>query len=94
MLVLLCSNGVALFVFNLQVMLPDRLKGRWAHTTTVVHHDNTHKRLIHFGGLDEVPESADPNTWHPVAETTIVELGEWSAPHSHCCDGIHLILDT
>ena len=72
-------------------MLPDRLKGRWAHTTTVVHEDANHLRLIHFGGLDEEPEEDDANTWHPVAEMTIVELGEWSAPHSHCCYGIHLI---
>ena len=73
-------------------MLPDSLKGRCYHTTTIVHHDATHKRLIHFGGLDEEPEDDDaPDTVHPVAETTIVELGEWSAPHSHCCYGIHLI---
>ena len=73
-------------------MLPDSLKGRFYHTTTVVHHDATHKKLVHFGGLDKWPEDpGDPDTWHPVAETTIVELGEWSAPHSHCCYGIHLI---
>ena len=82
--------GVAIIVFNLQVILPDSLKGRFWHTTTVVHHDATHKRLIHFGGFYEIPEGK-ASTWHPVAETTIVELGEWSAPHSHCCYGIHLI---
>ena len=71
-------------------MLPDSLKVRWLHTTTVVHKDATHKRLVHFGGLDEIPESADKA--HPMAETTIVELGEWSAPHSHCCYGIPLII--
>ena len=70
-------------------MLPDSLKGRWLHTTTVVHKDVTYKRLVHFGGLDEIPESA--NKAHPMAETTIVELGEWSVPHSHCCYGIPLI---
>ena len=70
-------------------MLPDSLKGRLFHTTTVVHYDANHKRLIHFGGLYEVPESAGKA--HPVAETTIVELGEWSGPHSHCCYGVHLI---
>ena len=37
-----------------------------------------------------MPEG-DAATWHPVAETTIVEVGEWSAPHSHCCYGIPLI---
>ena len=72
-------------------MLPDSLKGRCYHTTTVMHQDVNRKRLIHFGGLDEWPEDDDADTWHPVAETTIVELGEWSAPHSHCCYGIHLI---
>ena len=71
-------------------MLPDSLKGRFWHTTTVVHQDANHKRFIHFGGMDEVPEGSS-DTWHPVAETTIVELGEWSAPHSHCYYGIHLI---
>ena len=64
-----------------QVMLPDTLRGRTDHTTTIVHCDPTHKKLIHFGGLDEWPEDDDPDTWHPVSETTIVELGEWSAPH-------------
>ena len=64
-----------------QVMLPDTLRGRWVHTTTIVDCDPTHKKLIHFGGLDEVPEDVDADTWHPLAETTIVELGEWSAPH-------------
>ena len=73
-------------------MLPDSLKGRCYHTTTIVHIDATHKKLIHFGGMDEVPENpGDADTWLPVEETTIVELGEWSAPHSHCCYGIHLI---
>ena len=50
------------------------------HTTTIVHHDFNHKRLIHFGGLDEWPEDGDLDKTHPLAETTIVELGEWSAP--------------
>ena len=72
-------------------MLPDSLKGRCYHTTTILHIDATIKKLIHFGGLDEVPEGGNANKAHPVAETTIVELGEWSAPHSHCCYGIHLI---
>jgi len=63
-----------------QVMLPDTLRGRYFHTTTIVHCDPTHKKLIHFGGLDEWPEGY-PDEAHPLAETTIVELGEWSAPH-------------
>ena len=73
-------------------MLPDSLKGRCYHTTTIIQRDPTQKRLVHFGGLDEVPENTgDPDTFHPVAETTIVELGDWSVPHSHCCYGIPLI---
>ena len=76
---------------HLQVMLPDSLKGKCYHTTTITHQTSTKKRLIQFGGFDEVPESTDSSTLHPVAETTIVELGEWSAPHSHCCYGIPLI---
>ena len=85
-------HGVAIFVFNLQVMLPDTLKGRYWHTTNIVQRDPTHKRMIHFGGMDEESgNTGDGATWHPVAETTIVELGEWSGPHSHCCYGIHLI---
>ena len=73
-------------------MLPDSLKGRWAHSTTITHQNSTKKKLIHFGGVDEMPENpGDVSTWHPVAETTIVELGEWSVPHLHCCYGIHHI---
>ena len=60
-------------------MLPDTLRGRVWHTTTIVDCDSTHKKLIHFGGLDEYPVD-DPDKAHPVAETTIVELGEWNAP--------------
>ena len=62
-------------MFNLQVMLPDSLKGRWAHTTKVTHQDSTHKRLIHFGGVDKLTEDNEDIN-HPVAETTIMELGE------------------
>ena len=82
--VLLRSIGVAIFVFNLQVILPDSLKGRCWHSTTITHQTSTKKRLIQFGGLDKVPESTDASTLHPVADTTIAELGEWSVPHSHC----------
>ena len=78
-------------MFNLQVILPDSLKGRWFHTTTVVHTDANYKRLVHFGGIDEYPEDGDPKKAQPLAEMTIMELGEWSVPHSHCCYGIHLI---
>jgi len=61
-------------------MLPDTLRSRMFHTTTIVHSDPTHKKLIHFGGLEQAPEDGDVKKSHPVAET-IVELGEWSAPH-------------
>ena len=63
-----------------QVMLPDTLRSRMFHTTTIVHSDPTHK-LIHFGGLEQASEDGDVKKSHPVAEITIVELGVWSAPH-------------
>ena len=81
-------NGIAILVSIVQVMLPDTLRGRMFHTTTIIHCDPTHKKLIHFGGLDEWPEDGDVNKTHPVAETTIVELGEWSAPH-YCTFSTH-----
>ena len=34
-----------------------------------------------YGGLDEEPEGDDPDTWVPVADTTIVEIGE--GMHAH-----------
>ena len=55
-------------------MLP--AKGRQGHTTTVVHCDPTHKRLIHFGGIDKEPKNPDQSTWDALAETMIVELGK------------------
>ena len=57
-------------------MLPDYIKGRQGHTTTVVHCDSTHKRLTHFGGVDKEPEIPFPDTWDAMAETTIADLGE------------------
>ena len=47
------------------------------HTTTIDHRDPTHKRIIHFGGLDDdhLPGIGGPDTWHPVESTIIVELG-------------------
>ena len=56
-------------------MLPDSLKGRMTHTTIIVHRDSTHKRLVNFGGLYDIPE-VDDTVYVPVADTTIVELGE------------------
>ena len=57
-------------------MLPDSLKGRMIHTTTIVHRDSTHKRLVNFGGVYDFPEDGDTDLAVPVADTTIVELGE------------------
>ena len=58
-------------------MLPDSLKGRASHTTTIVHRDPTHKRLFNFGGLytEGFPDYNDIDMF-PAADTTIVELGE------------------
>ena len=63
------------------MMLPDSLRGRSWHTTTLLHTDDTHKQLVACGGVDEIPEDGDPYTWVPVADTTIVEIGE--GMHAH-----------
>ena len=63
------------------MMLPDSLRGRLSHTTTLLHTDDTHKQLVAYGGLDEEPEDDDLDTWVPVADTTIVEIGE--GMHAH-----------
>ena len=63
------------------MMLPDSLRGRMFHTTTLLHTDDTHKQLVAYGGLDKEPEDGDPNTWVPVADTAIVEIGE--GMHAH-----------
>ena len=64
------------------MMLPDSLRGRLWHTTTLLHTDDTHKQLVAYGGLDEIPEEeADVDAWVPVADTTIVEIGE--GMHAH-----------
>ena len=63
------------------MMLPDSLRGQFWHTTTLLHTDDTHKQLVAYGGLDEEPEGDDPDTWVPVADTTIVEIGE--GMHAH-----------
>ena len=66
-----------------QMMLPDSLRGRMAHTTTLLHTDDTHKQLVAYGGVDEtsVSEGDDEDTWVPLADTTIVEIGE--GMHAH-----------
>ena len=63
------------------MMLPDSLRGRAGHTTTILHTDDTHKQLVAYGGLDEFPEVDDWDTWVPVADTTIVEIGEDMCAH-------------
>ena len=66
------------------MMLPDSLRGRVWHTTTLLHTDDTHKQLVAYGGLDELPEKEDgPDTVVPVADTTIVEIGEGKHAHVH-----------
>ena len=62
------------------MMLPDSLRGRFYHTTTILHTDDTHKQLVAYGGLDEIPEG-DATKWVPVADTTIVEIGEDMCAH-------------
>ena len=57
-------------------MLPDILKGRYVHTTNLIRLNSIYKRLIHFGGLNELVEDSDPDKAHPVAETTIVDLSK------------------
>ena len=59
-----------------QVTLPDFLKGRALHTTTIAHIDPTRKSLVNYGGVYEISRSDDPNTNVAVADTTIVEMGE------------------
>ena len=58
------------------MMLPDSLRGRLYHTTTILHTDDTHKQLVAYGGLDESPEDGDADKVVPVADTSIVEIGE------------------
>ena len=63
------------------MMLPDSLRGWLYHTTTILHTDDTHKQLVAYGGLNETPEDKDFRNWVPVADTTIVEIGEDMCAH-------------
>ena len=63
------------------MMLPDSLRGRVYHTTTILHTDDTHKQLVAYGGLDEEPEDDDPDKAVPLADTTVVEIGEETCAH-------------
>ena len=63
------------------MILPDSLRGRFDHTTTILHTDDTHKQLVAYGGLDKCPEGDDFRKWVPVADTTIMEIGEDMCAH-------------
>ena len=59
------------------MVLPDSLRGRFLHTTTLLHTDDTQKHLVVHGGLDETSEdNAYLDTLVPVADTTIIEIGK------------------
>ena len=60
-----------------QVIMPDHLRGRLSHTTTIVHCDSTRRQLVSYGGIYEIPEDGKSASFIPVADTTIMELGEW-----------------
>ena len=69
-------------VHVLQVKLPDTLKGRFGHSTTVVHTSSTLKKLVMYGGLDEITTNQrDSSNCFPVAETTVVDIGEHMYDH-------------
>ena len=63
------------------MMLPDSLRGRWGATTTILHTDDTHKQLVAYGGVDEAPEDGDLDKAVPLADTTVVEIGEETCAH-------------
>ena len=42
----------------------------------MLHTDDTHKQLVAYGGLGEDPGDDDPDMWVPVADTTVVKIGE------------------
>ena len=63
------------------MMLPDSLRDRFWNTTTILHTDDTHKQLVAYGGLDEEPEDDDPDKAVPLADTTVVEIGEETCAH-------------
>jgi len=65
---LITDHSVSVHV--LQVTLPDTLKGRFGHSTTIVHTSSTLKKLGNYGGIDEFPRNVrDNSTYIPVAET-------------------------
>jgi len=73
---LITNHSVSVHI--LQVTLPDTLRGRFGHLTTIVHTGSTLKKLVNYGGIDEVPRNpADIDTYIPVAETTVIEIGKY-----------------
>ena len=73
------------------MMLPDSIRGRISHTTTILHTDDTHKQLVGYGGLDEYPEDDDLDEAVPVVDTTIVEIGEDMCVHVSIIVHHHLV---
>ena len=56
------------------MILPETLKGRFWHTSTISHLSLMTK-CVSFGGLDTVlAESDDLDDTVPIAETTVVEM--------------------
>ena len=55
------------------MILPETLKGRFWHTSTIFHLSLMTK-CVSFGGLDTWPESNDLDDVVPIAETTVVEM--------------------
>ena len=55
------------------MILPEALKGRFLHTSTILHLSLTTK-CVSFGGFDIWPESYDANDIVPIAKTTVVEM--------------------
>ena len=55
------------------MILPEALKGRIWHTSTIFHLSLMTK-CVSFGGIDTVPESGRLDDLVPIAETTVVEM--------------------
>ena len=55
------------------MILPETLKGRCLHTSTIFHLSLMTK-CVSCGGLDTWPKSNDRDVAVPIAETTVVEM--------------------
>jgi len=94
---LITDHSVSVHV--LQVTLPDTLKGRWCHSTTIVHTGSTLKKLVNYGGMYEPPRNwRDPGTYISVAETTVIEIGKcmvtFCTIYATCCILVFMTLAT